>query len=342
MPRTRGANRPRFRLLPTVLLTAAILGLPTVVYAWGRNSSSFTITQVRVTGTKRVPEKQVLKLLRREYRGRNLFTVTVKDVRATLAPLSFVADAKVDRDFPSTLRVRVVEHVPFVYALSRGRWYVLTADGYAICQLKEAATSRGKKTAATPSPAATAATSEAAAMATTDATAATTTGVAAPTASPTAATNPTETSAGEGSGTAVSAGQGAAASGEDERAAASILAALTAGPAGAAFDLPRVAVAGRLRAGKTTAERDLRDVMGVIAALPRYLYRRLAAAQGADGQISLRFEEGPMVTWGDTSRMRAKTIALRLVLAKYETAGMRCTVMDVSIPDRVVAKPVLE
>ena len=43
MTRARRASRPRFRLLPTVLLTLAILGLPTVVYAWGRSSSSFDI-----------------------------------------------------------------------------------------------------------------------------------------------------------------------------------------------------------------------------------------------------------------------------------------------------------
>ena len=76
MTRARGASRPRFRLLPTVLLTLAILGLPTVVYAWGRSSSSFDITTVEVAGTRLVPEKRALRLLRRDYAGHNLFTVT--------------------------------------------------------------------------------------------------------------------------------------------------------------------------------------------------------------------------------------------------------------------------
>ena len=76
MARKGGANRRRFRVLPTVLLTVAILGLPTAVYAWGRSSSAFHISHVRVTGTALVPTRTVAGLLRRRFLGRNLFTVT--------------------------------------------------------------------------------------------------------------------------------------------------------------------------------------------------------------------------------------------------------------------------
>ena len=86
MTRARRASRPRFRLLPTVLLTLAILGVPTVVYAWGRSSSSFDIAKVRVAGARLVPDKRALRLLQHDYSGRNLFTVTGGDVRKTLGP----------------------------------------------------------------------------------------------------------------------------------------------------------------------------------------------------------------------------------------------------------------
>ena len=66
MTRARGASRPRFRLLPTVLLTLAILAVPTVVYAWGRSSSSFDISTVKVSGTHLVPAKKTLRLLRED------------------------------------------------------------------------------------------------------------------------------------------------------------------------------------------------------------------------------------------------------------------------------------
>ncbi|MEI6451217.1 MAG: FtsQ-type POTRA domain-containing protein, partial [Actinomycetes bacterium] len=136
MAKGGGASRPRFRLLSTVLLTAAILALPTVVYGWGRGSSSFAIHAVEVSGTHLVPQRRVLRLLRRDYLGHNLFTVTAKDVRASLAPLCYISEARVDRDFPGTLRVSVVEHRPAVYALAGSRWYVIADDGHVICEEK--------------------------------------------------------------------------------------------------------------------------------------------------------------------------------------------------------------
>ncbi|MCX6373141.1 MAG: hypothetical protein NTX16_08670 [Actinobacteria bacterium] len=65
MAKGGGASRPRFRLLPTVLLTAVILALPTAVYGWGRSSSSFAIHKIEVGGTQLVTERSVLRLLRR-------------------------------------------------------------------------------------------------------------------------------------------------------------------------------------------------------------------------------------------------------------------------------------
>jgi hypothetical protein len=132
MARGRGASRLRFRLVPTVLLTLAIIVLPTVVYAWGRSSSSFTIDKVVVSGSKRVPEERLQRLLRRDYIGRNLFTVTSADVRKTFGRVSYVAAVSVDRDFPATLRVRVEEHIPVASVLAGNRWYAVSTEGFVI------------------------------------------------------------------------------------------------------------------------------------------------------------------------------------------------------------------
>ena len=145
MTRARRASRPRFRLLPTVLLTLAILAVPTAVYAWGRTSSSFGIATVRVTGTHLVPEKRALRLLREEYAGRNLFSVTGGDVRKTLAPLCFVRGARIDRDFPETLAVTITEYEPAAYALAGSRWYVVDREGYVICSAAVAAEQLGEE-----------------------------------------------------------------------------------------------------------------------------------------------------------------------------------------------------
>jgi cell division septal protein FtsQ len=311
MTRARRASRPRFRLLPTVLLTLAILGLPTVVYAWGRSSSSFHITAIHVTGTHLVPEKRALRLLRQDYSGRNLFTVSGGDVRRTLAPLCFVSAATVDRDFPDTLAVTITEHVPAAYALAGNRWYVVDQDGYVICRAAEAAEQLTVK-ATKPSPAASPDAEEAAP----DATAPSDTGAVADTAAD------ADPAAETGADSAV------------ER--------LVAGPATAVLPLPRIAVSERVREGSVLSDKPAAEALGVIAALPRSLQRQLAAVQNDDGQLTLRFAGGPVTLWGDSERTLAKTVALRTVLRTYAQAGKACTQMDVSIPDRTLAKPVLQ
>ena len=311
MTRARRASRPRFRLLPTVLLTLAILGLPTVVYAWGRNSSAFDITTIRVAGARLVPEKKVLRLLRQDYAGVNLFTVTGGDVRLSLAPLCFVAGATIDRDFPETLAVTVTEYEPVAYALAGSSWYVVDRDGYAICTAAEAADQLAAKARA----------SEPATSSSTD-----------------AATASEVTPSAEASA-AAAADAGAGAPGA---AAGSLVERLVAGPEQAALQLPRIAVSGRVRPGSIVTDKAAGDMLTVITALPRSLQRELAAVQNDDGQLTLRFAGGPVTTWGGAERTLAKTVALRTVLKKYADAGKTCTELDVSIPDRTLAKPVLQ
>ena len=306
MTRARGASRPRFRLLPTVLLTLAILAVPTVVYAWGRSSSSFDIATVRVSGTHLVPAKKTLRLLQRTYTGDNLFTVTAEDVRGTLEPLSFVAGVTVDRAFPDALEVGISEYVPAAYAMAGSRWYVVDESGYVICTAADAADQLGgagklAKPAESPDP---------------DASASST----APD-PPTTATTDTSQQAGESGG---------------------LTARLVAGPPGAPLPLPRIAVSGRVREDEVLDDEATSRKLTVITALPNSYRRDLAAVEEKEGQLSLRFTGGLLATWGDAERTLAKTVALRTVLRVYEEAGKTCTMVDVSLPDRTLAKPVLQ
>jgi cell division septal protein FtsQ len=307
MTRARGASRPRFRLLPTVLLTLAILAVPTVVYAWGRSSSSFDIATVRVSGTHLVPAKKTLRLLQRTYTGDNLFTVTAKDVRGTLEPLSFVAGVTVDRAFPDVLEVGINEFVPAAYALAGSRWYVVDESGYVICTAADAAEQLGgagktAKAAESPDPDASAS------PGTTDT-------------ATTAATTDTSEEAGEPGG---------------------LTARLVAGPPGAPLPLPRIAVSGRVREDEVLDDEATTQKLTVITALPNSYRRDLAAVEEKEGRLSLRFSDGLVAAWGDAERTLAKTVALRTVLRVYEDAGKTCTMVDVSLPDRTLAKPVLQ
>ncbi len=80
----------------------------------------------------------------------------------------------------------------------------------------------------------------------------------------------------------------------------------------------------------------------VITALPNSYRRDLAAVEEKEGQLSLRFSGGLVAAWGDAERTLAKTVALRTVLRVYEEAGKTCTMVDVSLPDRTLAEPVLQ
>jgi cell division septal protein FtsQ len=304
-----------------VLLTLAILGVPTVVYAWGRSSSSFDIATVRVAGTRLVPDKRALRLLRHDYSGRNLFTVTGGDVRKTLAPLRFVSGASVNRDFPNTLSVTITEYAPAAYALAGDRWYVIDESGYVICTAAAAVAqlSASKKHAA-------GATSGASAGATSGAS---------------TTPSPSASAGGTGETPAPDAAAAAASTAATTRDSGSQTGLLIAGPEQAPLSLPRIAVSGRVREGAVLGDRATAAMLRVITALPGSLRRRLTAVQDDGGQLTLRFADGPVTAWGDSSRTLAKTIALRTVLAAYADAGKTCTELDVSLPDRTLAKPLL-
>lgn len=310
MPKVRAASRPRFRVLPTLLLTVAILGLPSVVYAWGRSSSSFAVEHIAVGGTDLVPRQQVLRLLRQEYLGRNLFTTTAADVSDTLAPLCYVARAGVDRDFPNILRVTVVEHVPVAYGLARGRWYVVTGRGHVICDVTE---QRGKQ--ATPGSAAAEALPQ---------------------------VSPTTSASSPASDPGVDPLADAAATDAATGQAADQLSKLVAGPPAPDLQIPRVLLPGRPRVGDSIDDSDLLAMLHVIEALPPRLRDGLEVVQCDDTGHTLRFAGGPVATWGDAGRTPAKIAALRVVLARYDASGRTCTFIDVSMPERVLARPVLK
>lgn len=317
----------RFRLIPTLLLTLTILALPTAIYAWGRTSSSFLIEKVIVAGAERVPERRLLRLLRRDYLGRNLFTVTSDDVRQTLAGVSYVAGVSVDRDFPATLRVLVEEHVPAACVLAGHRWYAVSTEGVVITALGDAAAAGDGRTADADGMTAGGDPSSREGVLAADLGAAHEGDVDA-TPSPSAPPPPN--------------GVGGAGADQGEDAAAEELAELEAGPPGTELRRPRLAAREPVRPGRTLDDADARLAVSVVVALPPALRTRPAIVVAEDGWVTLRFTDGLEVVWGDGERLRAKRIALRKVLNEYEREGVSCTYIDVSTPDRALARPVLQ
>ncbi len=321
MSNGRGASRLRFRLLPTVLLTLAILLLPTAIYAWGRTSSSFAIEKVVVTGAEHAAKPRLLRVLRRDHLGRNLFTVTSEDASKSLARFSYIATATVDRDFPTTLRVAVREHEPVAYVYAAGKWYTVSDEGHVITRAGKANDGGGAGAGE--------------AVAERDAQSSDAAGPAAQSAPPADIVTAVETEGADATGDA-----GNPTEGESDGAHASEI--LKAGPSKADLKLPRLEAEGSLEPGRCVEDPEALLAVDVIAGLPKALRKRLDYVTVSDDEVMLHYSSGLEVVWGNSERALAKTIAFRTVLKRYEASDTTCTFVDVSAPDRVLARPILE
>jgi cell division septal protein FtsQ len=147
-----GPGRSR-RTVLAMALVAVILAIPASIYLWGRRSESFVIERISVSGQRRVPRREVERLLESRYLGENLFTVKAAEVRKTLSVFPYVADVAIDRDYPETLRVHISEYRPAALLLADGAWYVLSTGGRVVAQLESRDGNDGESPRATPSPA---------------------------------------------------------------------------------------------------------------------------------------------------------------------------------------------
>ena len=263
--RARGVKRALARRRPRIVLSLALTVLfvvvPAGVYAWGRSSSTFDVRHVQVVGSQRVSEKAALQLLRDRFVGRNLFSIGSADVSRALQPLVYLASAKVDRHFPSTLFVRVREFRPGAYALWNGRWYLISDDGHVLADV--AAEKRLSRVA------------------------------------------------------------------------------LASGPASVKPRLPAVLATGPLKLRAATAQPAILDALAVARAMP-------AAVRGqtqrffdkADG-LHVALRSGLEIVFGSADQLRVKVLSLQAVTGYYRTKHVKPTYVDVSLPDRPLAKPKL-
>ncbi len=121
----------RYPLTPLVWTLASLL--LAAALAGGRGLADrlpFRVRHVRVEGAVRTPVDQVLRAAGVR-RGEALFGVDVDRVRSAVEALPWVRTARVVRQVPSTLRIRIREWEPrFLVRLDRLRY--LTAEGHVV------------------------------------------------------------------------------------------------------------------------------------------------------------------------------------------------------------------
>ena len=119
--------------------------------------------------------------------------------------------------------------------------------------------------------------------------------------------------------------------------------ALRKGPPKAPLRLPAMALDAELIAGRTADQPAVLAALRILDLLPASLRRAVLAFQTSpEGGTTIRFSDGLAVRWGTRERSLAKTLALRAVLRAYTQAGRKAVFLDVSVPDRVLARPILK
>jgi len=97
--------------LRSVLVAACALAVVVITSGAGywllRDSSAFAVDRVVVEGADELTRADARDALQRELQGLSLLAVSPSGVAADLRQLPTVRQARVDRDFPATLRVRV-------------------------------------------------------------------------------------------------------------------------------------------------------------------------------------------------------------------------------------------
>jgi cell division septal protein FtsQ len=123
--------RPATRL---VVVATAIVVATALAYLLARESSMFAVTRVQVTGAPPAVDRQATRALA-DVDGQSLLRLDGDGIVATLESLPTVYRASYDRDFPHTLRVRVVpEQAVAVLRHGAGSW-IASARGRVIASV---------------------------------------------------------------------------------------------------------------------------------------------------------------------------------------------------------------
>ena len=304
-----------------------ILLLPAGLYLLARYGNVFRVHKVVLTGARRVPQQRALAVLRARYLDHNLIGISSGDVKATLHVFPYLRTVRTDRDFPDTLRVAITEYEPAACLLTPDGWYVITTRGYVIAALSVAKT---KVTTGTTGVEGATGTTGTASQANSSGAGSISSAGSTPDASPT-------------SDAASTSGVASTSSIQTDDLAPALVARLLAGPPKPMHPaLPAVFTTASVRVGQTVGDAQACAAALIAGSLPADLRAAAAYARvNKAGNVRLVLRDGPLVDFGGGSRLKAKTLALKAVLASYARDHVTPTYIDVSVPDRPLAAPKL-
>lgn len=133
------AQRPRLTQVQALLLgakvlfggalvLAAVLGLSWAVYRYAQTTPRFAVQKIDVSGTRRLVREDLLAAADLK-EGVNLFALDVDKAEKALLSSPWVAQVRVVRRLPSTVRVELVEHEPRAIATISGTSFLVSEEG---------------------------------------------------------------------------------------------------------------------------------------------------------------------------------------------------------------------
>lgn len=126
-------------------LVASLAGIPEMAraeVARAASRSGFEVRNVSVTGTERMNEQVVYQLVFAE-EDQPMPLVDLAEIRLRLLDLAWVADARVSRQLPDTLKVDIVERTPHAVLKKPDRLVLVDAGGHELEPISPAA-AKGK------------------------------------------------------------------------------------------------------------------------------------------------------------------------------------------------------
>ncbi len=126
-------------------IVASYAGVPEIArieLAKSASRSGFEVRRVRVSGVERMNEQLVYERVLAE-RDRPMPLVDLSAVRDRLLDLPWVADARVSRQLPDTLKVDIVERIPHAVLRKPGRLVLIDPHGHELEPIS-AAEAKGK------------------------------------------------------------------------------------------------------------------------------------------------------------------------------------------------------
>jgi cell division septal protein FtsQ len=139
LPHTRRpATRAWLPSARSLLWTSGIVVLAALAYLVARQSSMFGVTRIEISGAPPPVAAQARRALA-SLDGQSLLRLDTADVVATLERLPSIYRAGYDRDFPHTLRIRVVPERPVAVLRHGAHSWLVSARGRVIRPLARGA-----------------------------------------------------------------------------------------------------------------------------------------------------------------------------------------------------------